>query len=1044
MLFTWNNLLQNPLKAAITNAYRMDETTCINSLLEQIHFSSEQLTHISKRATELVTGTRKFKKKHDHFSAFLKSYDLSNPEGIALMCLAEALLRIPDTKTQDLLISDKIGTVNWKKHLKTEHSLFVNAATWSLIFTGKIYAPIENQEKSFSNTLKNLFTRVCDAVIRPCISHGIKIMAEHFVIRDTITDALKQAKKLEAIGYRYSYDMLGEAARTSIDAQKYFKAYMDAIQSIGQYSKNKDLIKGPGISIKLSALHPRYELAKRKRVLKELVPLLLSLVQAAKVHNIGITIDAEEADRLDLSLEIFEKVFADPLLKDFEGLGLAVQAYQKRAPFVIDYLADLSKQYNKRLMVRLVKGAYWDYEIKQSQIAGLSGYPVFTRKNATDVSYLVCAQKLLNQPEYFYSQFGTHNAHTVAAIIEMAGNRKDFEFQCLHGMGQPLYDQLIEKFPCRIYAPVGKHKDLLAYLVRRLLENGANTSFVNMLADDQLSIEKIIADPIRKIEKLEQKPHPKIPLPINLYGSDRKNSKGLDLTNLETLMELKIGMEKFDKVEWKAAPIINGKFEEKNKTKLIIHSPSDKNRAVGISFDANLDDVNQALALGYSATSVWNHTKVDERAHCLERAADLFENDISKWVTLLTLEGGKTIPDALSEVREAIDYCRYYAKQARLLFKHSDLKGPTGEFNRLTLHGRGIVTCISPWNFPLAIFTGQIVAALVTGNVVIAKPSEQTPLIAAEVIHLLHEAGIPKSVLHLLLGKGELIGTKLVQDERVSGVMFTGSTEVAKQIQKALSNRHGPIVPLIAETGGQNAMIVDSSALLEQVVVDIISSAFLSAGQRCSSLRVLFVQNDIADPLLEMLKGAMAELSIGDPTLLKTDIGPIIDEDALNRLKQHVSRMNSSAKFLYQIPVTNLPKGYFFAPCLFELKNLAFLKHEVFGPILHVIRFSSNELDQVIHEILKTNYGLTFGIHSRINKTIEYVCSKIPAGNIYVNRNMIGAVVGVQPFGGERLSGTGPKVGGPHYLPHLCVERSISINTTAASGNTSLVSLPEE
>lgn len=874
MLFTWNDLKQTPLRSAITAAYRRDEAECLAPLLEQARFTEGQLAHISEIAAQLVKGTRKSKKEHDYLSAFLNRYDLSNQEGIALMCLAEALLRIPDNKTRDLLISDKIATADWKKHIDSNNSLFVNAATWSLMLTGKIYAPGLDQEKSLGSTLKNLFTRTSGALIRPCIQQGIKVLGKQFVMGTTIHEALERAKKLEAKGYCYSYDMLGEAARTQIDAKKYFQAYQTAIQAIGNLPNKGDPIDGPGISVKLSALYPRYEVARRECVLEHMVPLLLSLAQEAKLQNMGMTIDAEESDRLELSLEIIEAVFSDPSLNGWEGFGLAVQAYQKRAPFVIDYLADLSKRCHRRLMVRLVKGAYWDSEIKQSQIAGLDGYPVFTRKNATDVSYLACARKLLSYPECFYTQFGTHNAYTVAAIMEMAGHRKDFEFQCLHGMGQSLYDQVVGKenfdLNCRIYAPVGSHKDLLGYLVRRLLENGANTSFINMLADEQLPIEKVIADPVAKIAELTHKPHPRIPLPRDIYGPQRKNSKGLDLSNWETLKQLKQEMEKFDQTAWEAFPIIAGKLK-KDKHAKPINSPADRERVVGVVCESSPTHVDEAMISGLSAIDTWSNTPVEERAACLERAADLFENNLSKWITLLCREGGKTVHDSLGEIREAIDFCRYYAAQARTLFVPVTLTGPTGELNQLTLHGRGIMVCISPWNFPLAIFIGQIVAALAAGNVVMAKPAEQTPLIASEAIHLLHEAGIPKDVLHFLPGSGEIIGARLVVDERISGVIFTGSTETAKQIQQVLSHRNGSIVPLIAETGGQNAMIVDSSALPEQVVADIITSAFNTAGQRCSALRVLFVQEEIAPHLLEMLKGSMNQLTVGDPAFLETD-----------------------------------------------------------------------------------------------------------------------------------------------------------------------------
>lgn len=1036
---------QPSLRDAITNAYRMDETECVKKLLLQAEMPPAALQNIKRTAHELVIGTRK-KRQKKGIDAFLHQYDLSSEEGIALMCLAEALLRIPDKETVNRLISDKISTAEWEKHLNTSKSIFVNAATWSLLLTGKIFAPTFNNQKTLSATLKRWMSKTGGNFIRPIILQGMKIIGKQFVMGRTIQEALKRAKKLEAIGYRYSYDMLGEAARTEEDAKKYFKAYQHAIEEIGKNSSNnvdKNPISQAGISIKLSALHPRYEVAKRDRVMAELVPLLLTLAQQAKQYGISLTVDAEEAERLELSLDVMEAVFSNESLNGWEGFGLAVQSYQKRAPFVIDWLADLSHRYQRRLMVRLIKGAYWDAEIKQSQLLGFEGYPVFTRKNSTDVSFLACAKKLLSQPECFYPMFGTHNAYSVAAILEMVGTRKDFEFQCLHGMGQPLYDQIVEdyKIPCRIYAPVGSHKDLLGYLVRRLLENGANTSFINRIADDTLPIDQIIADPVARIAALSSIPHPHIPLPKNLFGNERKNSGGIDLSNIHELQNLKKQMEVALKQEWRSSPIISGQPITTETWKDVI-SPIDETK-IGQVIEATPDDVELALTKATITKDTWEKTPLETRATYLDRIADLLEKNMPALMALLCKEGGKSIQDAISEVREAVDFCRYYAARGREDLKPTELAGPTGEFNELSLHPRGIIVCISPWNFPLAIFMGQIVAALMAGNTVIAKPAEQTPLIAAFAVRLMHEAGIPLDALHLLPGRGEVIGAKCVADNRIAGVMFTGSTETAKLINQTLANRPGPILPFIAETGGQNAMIVDSSALPEQVVVDVVNSAFNSAGQRCSALRVLFLQEDIADRTLDMLKGAMAELKLGDPSLLVNDIGPVIDQDALNMLQQHADKMKKEAKLIYQYPLEKR-KGFYFAPCVFELKNLNQLSREVFGPILHVIRFKSNELGKVLEQIKATGYGLTLGIHSRIDATINYICQEMPVGNVYVNRNMIGAVVGVQPFGGERLSGTGPKAGGPHYLPRLCVERAISINTTAAGGNATLVSLPED
>lgn len=1049
---------QAPLRNAITAAYRADETARIKALLQEAALSDDALKRIHDKAKSLIEENLRQRKKQSGINGFLNQYDLSTQEGIALMCLAEALLRVPDHYTMDRLISDKLSTPDWHQHLNTKHSLFTNAATWSLILTGKIFAPTLNTEKNLSATLTRLVSRLGIATIRPIMLQSMKLMGKQFVMGTTINQALERAKKLEAIGYRYSYDMLGEGAKTASDAKKYFKSYQDAIVAIGKVSQNQGPIQGPGISIKLSALHPRYEVGKRERVMQELVPLLLELAIAAKTQNIGLTVDAEESERLELSLDIIEAVFSNPALNGWEGFGLAVQSYQKRAPFVIDWLADLSKRHQRKLMVRLIKGAYWDSEIKVSQLLGLENYPVFTRKHSTDVSYIACAKKLLSHPDCFYPQFGTHNAYSVAAVLEMLGSRKDFEFQCLHGMGRPLYDQIVEAgIPCRIYAPVGTHKDLLGYLVRRLLENGANTNFVNLIADEDTSLDKLILNPVERIANLKEIPHPYISLPRNIYLSkthqdnqenavnihvNRLNSKGLDLSNEHTLQTLKDAMEKADKNTWKAGSIINGDLIVRDEPQPVL-SPANHQHVVGQVYKATPEDVEMALGYATKASETWAKTSVEERAACLERAADLFEQHMPELMTLLNREGGKQIVDCVSEIREAVDFCRYYAARARIDFKPQELKGPTGEFNQLSLHPRGIIACISPWNFPLAIFAGQIVAALVAGNAVIAKPAEQTPLIAAEAVRLLHKAGIPHNVLQLLIGRGSVVGAKLVSDTRIAGVMFTGSTDTAKTIQKALTDRTGPLVPFIAETGGQNTMIVDSSALPEQVVSDVIASAFNSAGQRCSALRVLFLQDDIAPQILTMLKGAMDELTVGDPALLATDIGPVIDQAAQSMLEEHAKRMHTEATFIHQVPTKDLPRGSFFAPCAFELTSLDILKGEVFGPILHVIRYNAKDLDKVLDAIIATGFGLTMGIHSRIDATIKHVQSRMPVGNLYVNRNMIGAVVGVQPFGGEGLSGTGPKAGGPYYLPRLCVERAISINTTAAGGNTTLVSLSE-
>lgn len=1046
MLTTTQHAKPCALRDNITKAYRMDESNAVKSLLSEAAFPQNNLDHIAEVAKSLVAETREYKKRQGKIDTLLHQYDLSTEEGIALMCLAEALLRIPDKATMDKFISDKLSTVDWRNHISSDQSLFVNAATWSLLLTGKIYAPTLDNDEKLSGSLMKVVNRVGVSVIRPIILQMMKAIGKQFVMGQEIQSALKRAESLEKMGYRFSYDMLGESARTGADADKYYASYVTAIDAIGAAAHNKTPAENPGISVKLSALHPRYEYTHYDTVMRDLPPKLLALAQQAKKYNIGLTIDAEEADRLDLSLDIFEKLFTDPSLDHWEGFGLVVQAYQKRAPYVLDWLSDLSKKQGKRIMLRLVKGAYWDAEIKMSQVQGQKNYPVFTRKNSTDVSYIACAKKLLSQPKCFYPQFGTHNAYSAAAIMEIAGEFTDFEFQCLHGMGRPLYDQIVDqtKFnrPCRIYAPVGTHKDLLGYLVRRLLENGANSSFVNKLADDKTPIESMIIDPVARIASLAHVPHPHIPSPQHIYGH-WQNSQGIDLSNQLERATVKEQMELAAKENWVAGPIINGNVLV-TELKQPVKSPSNTNDVIGEASQATEKEVNEAIETAVNYTRHWAQVPVADRAAILERAADLFQEAMPSLITLLAYEAGKCIPDCISEIRETIDFCRYYAYRARLDLSPITLPGPTGESNQLSLHPRGVITCISPWNFPLAIFTGQVVAALVTGNCVIAKPAEQTPLIAFKAIQLLHQAGIPVGALQLLPGPGHVVGAKLVNDERIAGVMFTGSTETAKYIERALANRNGPIGFLIAETGGQNAMIVDSSALPEQVVMDIALSAFNSAGQRCSALRVIFVQEELAPKLLEMLKGYMAELTVGDPTQLSTDIGPVIDEDALAMLNAHAAKMNECATLIAEVAAPAQSNGHYFTPRVYELSDLSLLEKEVFGPILHVIRYKANELDKVMDAIINTGYGLTLGVHSRIDATIQYITSRMPVGNIYVNRNMIGAVVGVQPFGGERLSGTGPKAGGPHYLPRLCIERAVSNNTTAVGGNARLVSLIED
>ena len=1038
----------DPLRAALRAAYRADEAEVVRRLLDEAQLSHEAVDRIAERARALVAEVRRRRHGTSGIDAFMHEFELSSKEGVVLMCLAEALLRVPDAHTIDKLIADKIADADWQAHLGQSDSLFVNASTWALMLTGRVIKLDDQDTRDLGGVLRRLVHRSGEPVIRSAVTQAMRILGRQFVMGRNIAEAIERAAPEEKKGYRYSYDMLGEAARTMADAERYFEAYKAAIEAIGGAAAGKSVVDAPGISVKLSALHPRYEFGQRARVMAELVPRLQALAEAAAGAGIGFCVDAEEADRLDLSLDVIESVSGSAALKGWDGFGLAVQAYQKRGAPLVDWLADLAERHKRRLMVRLVKGAYWDTEIKWTQEGGLEGYPVFTRKMSTDVSYLACAKRLLADDKAFYPQFATHNAHSLAAIVEMAGNRTDFEFQRLHGMGEALYEQIVGPerlgLPCRVYAPVGSHEDLLAYLVRRLLENGANSSFVNRIQDEKLPIEEIIADPLARVRRLRDIPHPRIPLPAALYGSERRNSAGIDLTETNALAPLSRAMADAASRPWSAAPIIGGQAQPGAARPVL--DPADRRRSVGEVVEAGPEAVERALARAHRAASDWDSTPADERAACLERAADLMEQRGAELMALCVREAGKTINDAIAELREAVDFCRYYARRARLDFAAPQaLPGPTGERNEIVLHGRGVFVCISPWNFPLAIFCGQVTAALAAGNAVIAKPAEQTPLIAAAAVRLLHEAGVPGDVLHLLPGDGPTVGGPLIADHRIAGVAFTGSTETARLINQTLAQREGPILPLIAETGGQNAMIVDSTALPEQVVQDVLTSAFQSAGQRCSALRVLYLQADVADRMLEMLSGAMDELVVGDPALLSTDIGPVIDEEAKAMLDGHIKRMTAEGRLIHRAKApTNGLHGTFVEPVAFEIDALSRLQREVFGPVLHVIRFQADRLDEVIDAINGTGYGLTFGIHSRIDTTVEHVQSRLKVGNVYVNRNQIGAIVGVQPFGGEGLSGTGPKAGGPRYLHRFAGERTLSVDTTASGGNASLMSLQEE
>ncbi len=1038
-----------PLRAAITAAYARDESEHLAELLAAARVDEATQANIQRTAEALVRRVRVKAEDQGAIEAFMREYDLSSEEGVLLMCVAEALLRIPDQETADRLIRDKLGDADWSSHRGQSESLLVNASTWGLMLTGRMVNLSEETRRNFGGAFKRLIGRAGEPVIRLAVRQAMRIMGHQFVMGRTIEEALKRSRKGENASYRYSFDMLGEAAFTQKDADRYFEAYRKAILAIGATGPHPDVFAAPSISIKLSALHPRYELAKRARVMAELTPRVLQLAQLAKQQGIGFTIDAEEADRLELSLDVIVGAYSDASLDGWEGYGLAVQAYQKRAPFVLDYLADVARRRGRRMPVRLVKGAYWDSEVKRAQIDGVSGYPVFTRKPNTDVSYLACAKKMIASSDAFYPMFATHNAQTIAAIHAFAGlaaQKPAFEFQRLHGMGKDLYDEVIGPnslaTPCRVYAPVGSHEDLLPYLVRRLLENGANSSFVNRITDEKIAPAELVADPVATVAGFDFKPHPKIPQPKDIYGEDRKNSMGVNLANDAELAVLAANIKAATK-PWRATPLVPG--AALGAAALAVTNPADRRESVGEWQPADTATVELALTNAVASQPEWDRMPAVSRAKILEHAATLLEKRMPEFIALCTKEAGKTIGDGIAEVREAVDFLRYYAQQARRLFAHPEkLPGPTGESNELQLRGRGVFVCISPWNFPLAIFMGQVAAALVAGNSVIAKPAEQTNLVGYAAVKVLHEAGVPEAVLQFLPGDGATVGAALTRDPRVAGVAFTGSTETARAINRAMAARDAAIGVLIAETGGQNALIADSSALPEQLVKDAMTSAFGSAGQRCSAARVLFVQRDIADKVISMLAGAMDELVVGDPGLLSTDVGPVIDADALAMLNEHAARMDREAKLIRSIKLdANAEHGSFFAPRAYELRELPQLTREVFGPVLHVIRFDGERIDDVIDAVNATGYGLTLGIHSRIDETIQRIASRIRAGNCYVNRNMIGAVVGVQPFGGEGLSGTGPKAGGPHYLPRFATERTLTINTTAAGGNASLLTLDD-
>jgi RHH-type proline utilization regulon transcriptional repressor/proline dehydrogenase/delta 1-pyrroline-5-carboxylate dehydrogenase len=1046
-----NNKIDSTLDS-LDPYYRCDETDHVIALTKLAEVDPKTDLFIKQKAEKLVAEVRKRRLSERGLDAFMLQYDLSSEEGIALMCLAEALLRIPDKETVDKLIKDKLTASNWEQHLGKSHSLFVNAATWALMITGKVLNQPQNHETHaniLSQSLRKLANKGGEPIVRTAVQKAMQILGKQFVKGRTIEEALERSKEKQKKGYRFSYDMLGEAAYTQKDAEHYFRAYQQAIEAVAKNGPYDSPITAPGVSVKLSALHPTYTVKKSDRVLTELTAKLKMLAKMAKDANINLTVDAEEAVRLKLSLAVIKEIIIDPQFADWKGFGLAVQAYQKRALSVVEWLTTIARENKRYLMVRLVKGAYWDSEIKYAQVNGLPGYPVFTRKISTDISYMACTKKLFEAQDVIYPQFATHNAYTLAYVMACAKaiGTDNYEFQCLHGMGDTLYDQIVEdnsSMTCRIYAPVGSHESLLAYLVRRLLENGANTSFVNRIVNQNLPVSELIENPIDKIKELKEIPHAKISLPIDLYGKTRKNSMGADLWEPK-IYEPMLQYAKKTTHQINAFPtaikhdeLLLNQCEQKE-----MFSPLDNRILLGKTYQADESTLNKTLERAQVAFERVSIEPVDNRLAALDKLANLLETNRQEAIRLLILEAGKTLEDAIGEIREAIDFCRYYRVQALEKFATPQLlSGPTGEHNQLSLHGRGIVACISPWNFPLAIFIGQITAALAAGNTVIAKPAQQTALIAAWAVNLIHEAGFDSDVVQLLPGRGSVIGDKLIEDTRISAVMFTGSTETAQHINIQLAKRKGPIVPFIAETGGQNAMIVDSSALPEQVVSDVIQSAFQSAGQRCSALRVLFIQEDIYEKVMTMLVGAMAELTVGNTLRIQTDIGPIIDPQAVKKLQNHEMALKDIGKLIGRIELSSdCQEGSYFEPCAYEIDNLAQLTEEHFGPILHVIKFKNDGLADVLNQIEKTGFGLTLGIHSRIDETIQSILERAKVGNIYVNRNMIGAVVGVQPFGGEGLSGTGPKAGGPNYVTRLAVERTLCINTTASGGNASLMAI---
>ena len=1020
MLFNNSNITASPIRQKIREFYRIDERIAVEHILPLAEVNDNAASRAWEKARKMSLKIRRDESGNGAIDALLAEYTLSSEEGVVLMCLAEALLRVPDKHTQDALISDKISKGQWDSHIGSSDSLFVNASSWGLLVTGTMVDYADEREKDSFSLLKKVIGRLGEPVIRKAMNYAMQIMGEQFVMGETIQDATDHAAKKGRQGFVYSYDMLGEGARTMVDAEKYYKAYqvaIDAIGAVARASGKNDPRKVPGISVKLSAIHPRYEFAQKERVMTEAAPKLKALCLQAKSYNIGLTVDAEESERLDMSLDVIEAVFSDDELAGWNGFSMALQAYQKRAIFIVDWLRELTMRVDRKMMVRLVKGAYWDTQIKNSQKGGYQHFPVFTRKASTDVSYLACAKKLLEYRDTIFPQFATHNAYTVATILELAGDDKtSFEFQCLYGMGGSLYDQVVtnENVQCRVYAPVGPHKDLLAYLVRRLLENGANSSFVNAIIDESQPVESLLRDPVEKMHRLKHKYNGQIIKPIALYhdkkGVGRDNSKGLDLTDINTVTPLKTSLD-----NW----LMDNLFSEDDvpEGSVAIRNPAKQSEIIGFQRHHCKDEMLAMIETAQNAFASWSQTPVSERAALLCRVADVLEHHMDEFIALCIKEAGKTAQDGIDEVKEAVDFCRYYAQQAIELAEDERLEA------------RGVVLCISPWNFPLAIFIGQVTAAIATGNTVLAKPAEQTSLIALRAIELMTSVGLPHGVVQAVIAKGSNVGSVIIPNARVQAVIFTGSIKTATIISQTLADRGGDQVPFIAETGGQNCMLVDSTALPEQVVDDVISSGFQSAGQRCSALRVLFLQEDIADNVITMLKGALAELHVGNPEKLSTDIGPVIDQKALDSLNAHSDYMKTHGQLLYQCDISDEitneiadNEHFFFAPRLYEIENISALKQEVFGPCVHIVRFKGDEIEKVMDDINGTGFGLTMGIHTRIEQRAINLAKLSRAGNVYINRNIIGAIVGVQPFGGRGLSGTGPKAGGPYYLTRLVKE----------------------